>query len=97
MALVKVIFSAGARGTNRPRTISSSARRAQSSASFLRRKVLMVWKPIFRIMAFQVPEGVLTMVGMSRYGVAEPWHCTEIVPAVKFVPRQSKKDLAISR
>jgi hypothetical protein len=39
----------------------------------------------------------LTMVGISRCGAAEPRHCTEIVPTVRFVPRQSKKDLALSR
>src|SRR5690606_28069816 len=48
-----------------PRTISSSVRLAQSSASRLVRKVLdAVGQPVFRMTAFQVPEGVLTIVAM---------------------------------
>jgi hypothetical protein len=55
----------GPRCRKSPRTISSSVRRAQSSASRFKRNVLtVVGKPVLRITAFQVPEGVLTMVGM---------------------------------
>jgi hypothetical protein len=46
-----------------PRTISSSVLRAQSAASRLVRKVLMVTgQPRLRTTAFQVFEGVLVMV-----------------------------------
>ena len=49
-----------------PRTISSSVRRAQSSASLLVRKVLAVaGQPVLRISAFRVPEGVLTIVAIQ--------------------------------
>ena len=49
-----------------PRTISSSAVRAQSSATRFRRKVLpVVGRPVLRMTAFQVPEGFLTIVGMD--------------------------------
>ena len=47
-----------------PRTISSSVRRAQSSASRLVRKVLMVAGQWRRINAIQVPEGLFTNVAM---------------------------------
>ncbi|MNE88998.1 hypothetical protein D3C80_1863650 [compost metagenome] len=48
-----------------PRTISSSVRRDQSSASRLVRKVLaLVGHPVLRITAFQVPAGVLTIVAI---------------------------------
>lgn len=55
-----------------PRAISSSVRRAQSSASRLVRKVLtVVGQPRLRMTAFQVFEGVLVIVAMRcvRYEV----------------------------
>src|SRR5690606_14659177 len=59
------IRSPGARCMYTPRTISSSVRRAQSSASRLVRNVLdAVGQPVLRMTAFQVPEGVLTRVAM---------------------------------
>jgi hypothetical protein len=65
-----------------PRTMSSSARRAQSSASFFRRNVLIVvGHPVLRITAFHVPEGVLTMVAIVLRCSDFDAHCTEIVPA----------------
>src|SRR5690606_8674791 len=49
-----------------PRTISSSVRRAQSSASRLVRKVFaVVGHPVLRMTAFQVPEGVFTRLAMA--------------------------------
>src|SRR5579859_873634 len=50
-----------------PRTISSSVRRDQSSASRLVRNVFAdVGHPCFRMTAFQVPEGVFTRVATGR-------------------------------
>lgn len=50
-----------------PRTISSSVRRAQSSASrFVRNVFAEVGHPCFRITVFQVPEGVFTRVAIGR-------------------------------
>src|SRR5690606_21644074 len=61
-----VMRSAGARWMYTPRTISSSVRRAQSSASRLVRNVLAVaGQPVLLMRAFQVPEEVLTIVAMS--------------------------------
>ena len=77
---------------NIPRTMSSSVRRAQSSASFFKRNVLMdVGHPVFRITAFQVPEGVLTMVAMFLQCSDFDSHCTEIVPTTI---SKTKKGLA---
>ena len=64
-ARLDVMRSDGPRCRYRPRTISSSVRRDQSSASRFRRNVFtVVGKPVLRMTAFQVPDGVLTMVGM---------------------------------
>jgi hypothetical protein len=51
-----------------PRTISSSVLRAQSAASRLVRKVLMVTRrPRFRSTAFQVFDDVFEMIDRPRY------------------------------
>src|SRR5690606_14219523 len=66
-ASAPALGSAGARWVSPPRPISSSVRRAQSSASRLVRKVLVaVGNPVLRTTAFQVPEGVFTRVAMVR-------------------------------
>ncbi|MBF3635520.1 hypothetical protein ISF70_28350 [Burkholderia pseudomallei] len=58
-------FSEGARWMNTPRTISSSVRRAQSSASrFVRNVLATVGQPTRRMVAFQVPEGVFVSAAM---------------------------------
>jgi hypothetical protein len=50
---------------NTPRTISSSVRRAQSSASrFVRNVLAMVGQPTRRMVAFQVPEGFFVSAAM---------------------------------
>ncbi|MNR40566.1 hypothetical protein D3C85_1588650 [compost metagenome] len=66
-----------------PLTISSSVRRAQSSASrFVRKVFVLVGQPVLRTRAFQVPAAVLTRVAMifllQRH--ADVRHCTEFVP-----------------
>jgi hypothetical protein len=64
---------------------SSSMARAQSSASRLRRKVLMVsGKPVFRMTAFHVPQSVLTMVSIGAFQSAAPQHCTGTVRGGSF-------------
>lgn len=64
IAFSNVMRSDGPRCRYLPRTISSSVRRDQSSASRFKRNVFtVVGKPVLRMTAFQVPEGVLTMVG----------------------------------
>src|SRR6218665_1439869 len=66
-----------------PLTISSSVRRAQSSASRLVRKVLvLVGQPVLRTRAFQVPASVLTIVAIFPCSQSVPLyrHCTEFVP-----------------
>lgn len=60
-----VLFRDGARWMNTPRTISSSVRRAQSSASrFVRNVLATVGQPTRRMVAFQVPEGVFVSAAM---------------------------------
>jgi hypothetical protein len=41
---------------------------------------MVVGKPVLRITAFQVPESVLTMVGMSVLYLSDAEHCTDTVP-----------------
>src|SRR5450830_62075 len=86
--------SDGVRWINKPRTISSSVRRDQSSASFFSRNVLtVVGHPAFRMTAFQVPEGVLTTVAMYAPVLSNFAYCTEIVP---MCPPETKKGLRFS-
>lgn len=96
MAISSVNRSDDARCMNKPRTMSSSVLRPQSSASFFRRKVLItVGQPVLRITVFQVPEGVFTMVGIGPYFSTADENCTGIVPKPEFPATKRKKDLAV--
>ena len=70
-----------------PRTISSSVRRAQSAASRLVRRVLMITcQPRLRTTAFQVLEGVFVMVATvcSDTGVPKMYRVTQGLKAESF-------------
>src|SRR5699024_284734 len=78
MALDRFNRSACARCWYMPRAISSSVRRAQSSASRLVRQVLdWVGHPVRRITAFQRPAGVLVRVATAYASALEAYlYCT---------------------
>jgi hypothetical protein len=50
-----------------------------------------VGNPALRMTAFQVPEGVLTMVAIGSRWVCACGHCTESVPKGKSCTEKTKK------